>query len=76
MFIPGRPAFYSYLPILNFGIGATALVFQLGVLYPWHKEIGDDMQMMSQALTKKRLAVMTSNNLPTSTVLTSNVKVV
>lgn len=42
------PTIRKVLPYINFGVAATALGFQYFVLYPWHKELDKDFQIMKQ----------------------------
>ncbi|KAJ3096087.1 hypothetical protein HK100_005652 [Physocladia obscura] len=43
---PMRQKFWNGLPLLNFGIGISALSFQVFVLYPWHIRLDRDFENM------------------------------
>lgn len=34
------------ISITNFMVASTALCFQVGVLYPWHKQLEDDFESL------------------------------
>ncbi|RGP79055.1 mitochondrial phosphate carrier [Fusarium longipes] len=36
------------LSITNFVVASSALSFQVGVLYPWHKQLDDDFHTLRQ----------------------------
>ena len=40
--------FTRYLPITSFMVGASALTFQLTVLYPWHNELDKEFMMLKE----------------------------
>jgi hypothetical protein len=42
-----------YLPIVNFVIASSGLVFQTTVLYPWHKNISKQIDEMDKKIDKK-----------------------
>ena len=44
------------LSITNFVVASSALSFQVGVLYPWHKQLDDDFE----ALKREHLRVLTA----------------
>ncbi|RGP74204.1 mitochondrial phosphate carrier [Fusarium sporotrichioides] len=44
------------LSITNFIVASSALSFQVGVLYPWHKQLDDDFE----ALKREHLRVLTA----------------
>jgi hypothetical protein len=44
------------ISLTNFFVATTALGFQVGVLYPWHKQLDDDFE----ALKKEHLRVLES----------------
>ncbi|KAF4466461.1 mitochondrial phosphate carrier [Fusarium albosuccineum] len=44
------------LSVTNFVVASSALSFQVGVLYPWHKQLDDDFE----ALKKEHLRVLNS----------------
>lgn len=43
----------KYLIMTNFTISITSLGFQLGVLYPWHNIISQDLQNLTKQLSYK-----------------------
>ncbi|CAJ0547269.1 Ff.00g018960.m01.CDS01 [Fusarium sp. VM40] len=44
------------LSITNFVVASSALSFQVGVLYPWHKQLDEDFE----ALKREHLRVLTA----------------
>lgn len=40
----------KYIIMTNFTISITSLGFQLGVLYPWHNIISQDLQNLTKQL--------------------------
>ena len=44
------------ISITNFVVASSALCFQVGVLYPWHKQLDEDFE----ALKKEHLRVLES----------------
>ncbi|KAJ4247788.1 hypothetical protein NW762_012997 [Fusarium torreyae] len=44
------------LSVTNFVVASSALSFQVGVLYPWHKQLDDDFE----ALKREHLRVLTA----------------
>ncbi|KAF4456762.1 mitochondrial phosphate carrier protein [Fusarium austroafricanum] len=48
--------FARALPVTNFVIATSALSFQVGVLYPWHKQLDDGFE----ELKKEHLRVLTA----------------
>lgn len=49
--------FKRYLPIISFIVGASALTFQITVLYPWHNELDRDFHKL------QKLKIETDNKL-------------
>ena len=47
-------AFFRNLPIINFCISYTALLFQIGVLYPWHKQISNQINNIENVIQNKK----------------------
>ncbi|KAM0427819.1 hypothetical protein ACHAPT_007276 [Fusarium lateritium] len=44
------------LSVTNFVVASSALSFQVGVLYPWHKQLDDDFE----ALKREHMRVLTA----------------
>lgn len=42
--------FFKYLPVVNFVIATSALIFQTTVLYPWHHEIDRSHHALKEKL--------------------------
>jgi len=42
------PTIRKLLPYVNFVIATGALVFQMKVLYPWHKQLDEDFQKLKE----------------------------
>lgn len=40
--------FTRYLPITSFAVGASALMFQTMVLYPWHNELDTEFKRLKE----------------------------
>lgn len=45
--------FSRILPLLSFTIGSTALLFQVGVLYPWHHELDKEFRELKNLKLKE-----------------------
>jgi len=43
---------YKHLPLVTFITSATALTFQTNVLYPWHKDISNQIKLLEQKIDK------------------------
>ncbi|KAJ3197703.1 hypothetical protein HDU83_007531 [Entophlyctis luteolus] len=41
-----RQKLWNGLPAMNFALGASALTFQVFVLYPWHIRLDHDFEIM------------------------------
>lgn len=48
------PALTRIVSLTNFVVASSALCFQVGVLYPWHKELDENFEK----LKKEHLAVL------------------
>lgn len=48
------PAITRIISITNFAVASSALCFQVGVLYPWHKELDENFEK----LKKEHLTVL------------------
>jgi hypothetical protein len=46
------PRINNYLPLFNFVIASSALIFQTTVLYPWHKDISKQIDKMDKKIYK------------------------
>lgn len=42
------PAITRAISITNFVVASSALCFQVGVLYPWHKELDENFEKLKQ----------------------------
>lgn len=42
------PAITRVISITNFVVASSALCFQVGVLYPWHKELDENFEKLKQ----------------------------
>lgn len=42
------PAITRAISITNFVVASTALCFQVGVLYPWHKELDENFEKLKK----------------------------
>lgn len=42
------PAITRIISITNFVVASSALCFQVGVLYPWHKELDENFEKLKQ----------------------------
>ena len=40
--------YFKYLPIVNFFIATSALVFQTTVLFPWHHQLDSDFKALEE----------------------------
>jgi hypothetical protein len=40
--------FYRHLPLINTVVATTALMFQVTVLYPWHKDISNQITQIKE----------------------------
>ena len=40
--------YFKYLPIVNFFIASSALVFQTTVLFPWHHQLDSDFKDLEE----------------------------
>jgi hypothetical protein len=47
--------FMKYLPIVNFFIGSSALIFQTTILFPWHIELDNDFKALEREHKEKLL---------------------
>ncbi|KAJ4403850.1 hypothetical protein N0V82_010594 [Gnomoniopsis sp. IMI 355080] len=42
------PAITRIISITNFAVASSALCFQVGVLYPWHKELDENFEKLKK----------------------------
>ena len=40
--------YFKYLPIVNFFIASSALIFQTTVLFPWHHQLDSDFKELEE----------------------------
>jgi len=43
---------YSKLPVINFCISSSGLLFQLSVLYPWHNNLDNKFKKLEDCIKK------------------------
>lgn len=51
-----------YLPICNFAVAVTGVAFQMIVLYPWHKQISNEIAEMQTGTPKKNQGIIAVSN--------------
>jgi hypothetical protein len=44
--------FYRHLPLINTVVATTALMFQVIVFYPWHKDISNQITQIKEQQKK------------------------
>lgn len=57
------PAITRVISITNFVVASSALCFQVGVLYPWHKELDENFEKLKKEHLLVLDQIKKSNNL-------------